>query len=308
MVAIAYQHVIHDGIPQLAALFDPSKGRGLIPRDYARDPVGSFKGIPPMRAVNMPLIPRDEWSQRARDLDAASASLKHVRDRAANGTQMPSLNQGSVGYCWAHSTAQGVMLARAVANEPYVALSAYSVAATIKRGADQGGWGAASAEFMAERGIMPQSIWPQGDRDYKKYDKPDNWAEAAKFKITEGWVDIEAAAYDRTLSFEQQITLLLSLTPVVGDHNWWGHSIIHIRAVEGAQQRKTFRGPDGKKPSTKEFDLIWGMNNPVTAGWGSEILNSWGDGWGDKGTQVLTGSKAPIDGGVGVRVVTPMAA
>lgn len=300
------QNMIHDGVMLPQDLFPAGQGRGLVPRDYGKQPVGSIKGVPPMRAVNMPLIPRSEWSQRAKDLDAAGASLKDIRNRMVAGGPMPSLNQGSVGYCWAHSTVQGIMLSRAVANQPYVALSAYCPAATIKKGADEGGWGALSMEFVMERGVMPQSIWPQGDRNYKKYDTPENWAEAAKYRVTEGWVDIEAAAYDRNLTFDQQISLLLACIPVVGDHNWWGHSIIHIRAVEGAAQRATFRGPNGKKPSKKEFDVFWGMNDPVTAGWGSEILNSWGDGWGEKGCQVLTGSKAPIDGGVGVRVAVPM--
>lgn len=298
--------IIHDGnytefcTPQLVN--GERKGFGCVPRDWARDPAGSR---PNMKAVQFATIPRAEWADRIKDKVTAQSRLTDVRNGGADGKQIPSLDQGQWGYCWAHSTTHCNMLLRALANMKYNALSAFAVAATIKKGANDGGWGAQSADFIADKGQPTQEFWPQGDADYKKYANAAVWGNAAQHKTTEAWADMDVPQYDRKLTFEQVITLLLSNCPCVGDFNWWGHSVALLDAVNGATQRdKTRDVTSGKLLALADFDLVWGMNDPATGGIGIDIWNSWSNSWGRDGIGTLTGSKAIPDGCVAPRVTT----
>jgi hypothetical protein len=61
---------------------------GLVERDYTKYPAEMF--APPS---DMPLIPRSEWPDRIKELEAQKAQLSDVRGG------MPSLDQGNAGYC-----------------------------------------------------------------------------------------------------------------------------------------------------------------------------------------------------------------
>lgn len=235
--------------------------KGCIPRDFAAQPLGSL-----MRNVVFPLIPRSEWSARIKQMETTQSRLSDIRMQGNNGAMIPSLDQGQWGYCWAHSTTNAETILRAKANMPYVPLSAFAIAATIKNGANEGGWGAQSMQFAQDRGIPSQKFWPQQSASLS-HGTPECWADAAKHKITSGWVDLDQQQWDRSLTFDQVITLLLSRIPVVGDFNWWGHSVCLLDAVETSP-----------------------------GAFGVRIWNSWADSWGENGTGVLTGSKAIPDG------------
>lgn len=241
-------------------LFPADRSRGLVERDYAATP---------MRAVQMPLIPRSEWSARIKEMEATKSRLSDLRGN------IPSLDQNGIGYCWAHSSTHAVTLLRAVAGLPYVPLSAFAVATTIKGGRDEGGWGALSLDFISDRGVPDQKYWPQQSRDLS-HGTPECWANAALHKVTEGWVDVAAPQWDRSLSFDQVATCLLSRIPVVCDFNWWSHSVCGLDLVE-------------VEPGS----------------FGVRIWNSWSDSWGDRGTGVLRGSQAIPDGAVAPRVTRP---
>jgi hypothetical protein len=288
---------------QVAVIDGEHKAKGLIPRDFNAHPPGSYASAP--RAVSFDLIPRSEWPRIIAEKAAAESRLSDIRLAGNNRQPIPSLNQGQVGYCWAHSSTHAVIILRALANMPYVPLSAYSVAATIKKGRDEGGWGAQSLDFITQRGIVSQALWPQGDRNYQKYaGQQAVWDNAAAHKVAEGWVDLDAAQYDRNLSFDQEGTLLLSDVPVVKDENWWGHSILGLDLVDGTSHRYATRTASGKLPDLAEFELMWGINDPVAAGFGVRIWNSWGDSWSDRGMGILTGSKAVSNGAVAPRVTS----
>lgn len=248
--------------------------RGTVPRDWTAQP------IRPYRAVEMPLIPRSEWPERIRDMERTESRLSDFRLRGNNGLPIPSLDQGPVGYCWAHGPAHCVTLIRAVMNLPYVPLSAYAVAATIKNGRDEGGWGALAQDFIVARGIPSQEMWAQGDRDYRK-SRPGCWEDAATRKIQEGWMDVAAPAYDRNLSFDQQATSLLSRCPYAGDYDFWGHDVCAMDLLD-LEPARDLMDPDR---------------------WGVRIWNSWGDAWGDRGMGTLKGQRANASNATAVRVV-----
>jgi hypothetical protein len=250
-----------------------TKGHGLVPRNFAVDPPEMF--APPSEVT---IIPRVEWSERIKDQERNESSLKHLRLRGDGGAMVPSLDQGQVGYCWAHSTTHVVMLDRMKQNLPYVPLSAYAVAATIKKGRDEGGWCGLSAQFDKDRGIPSQARWPQCDRSYTKYDTPEVWASAAMHKVEEDWVDLAKPVYDRNLSWDMTATCLLSNIPCALDFNHWSHSVCGLNLVE-------------VEPGSFGI-LIW---------------NSWSDSWSDRGMGILRGSKAVPDGAVAFRVSTAAA-
>jgi len=247
--------------------------KGLIPRNYTTHPVGCYGSAP--AAVDIPVIPRSEWSERIKDMEAQQSRLSDIRLAGNNGAMIPSLDQNGKGYCWAHSTTSCMTVLRAVMNQPYVPLSAYAVACIIKNFQDEGGWGALSLDFVTTRGVPSSEFWPMQSMS-RSNDNANTWANAALHKATEGWADLAVAAYDRNLTFDQVMSLLLSRCPVVGDFNWWGHSVCLLDPVE---------------TSPGQF--------------GVRIWNSWGDSWSDRGMGVLSGSKAIPDGAVAPRATIP---
>lgn len=236
------------------------KSRGLMQRDLAVNPKGSMRA-----AVPFPehlLIPRKDWKSALEKRIAQKAQLSDIRNRGAGGKPIPSRDQNGKGYCWAHSTVSCMLLLRALQNQPYADLSAYSIAATIKKYRDEGGFGAQSLEFAAERGCATSKTWPQKsmDRSLAKSDKV--WEDAANYKV-DSWIDIEHKNVD------QMVSLLLWGVPLISDFNWWSHSV-----------------------ATMELAAIISLE-PLKIR--TKIWNSWGDGWSDNGTGFLEGGKAIPD-------------
>jgi len=241
----------------------PGYAKGGIPRDYKEFPVGYSKYA---RAFDIPLIPENEWQERLDYQIATKSQLSDIRNRGFNGKPIPSTDQGNRGYCWAHGPVSAALLARAVANQPFVDLSAYAIACIIKNYRDEGGWGIQAIEFMAQRGVPSSEFWPQRSVD-RANDNPRTWENAAKHKNCE-WIDLDPR------NKAQLVTCLLSGIPVCAGYNWWAHEICIMDLV-----------------SLDPFRV--------------RIWNSWGDHWGENGTGILEGSKALGDGWEAVRVITP---
>jgi hypothetical protein len=261
--------------------------KGLIPRDFSKYPVGFYRAAPAWDFFDMPLIPRSEWSARIKEGNETKSFLSHIRRIGSEGKPIPSLDQNGKGYCWAHSATHAVMMLRASMGLPYVRLSAYAIACVIKNYQDEGGWGAQALDFIATgidkngkhyEGVPSVDNWPEKSMKSSN-DNPATWENAALHKVTEGFVDIQAAQYDRDLTFDQTMTCLLSRIPVIGDFNWWSHSICLLDPVE-------------IEPGS----------------FGVKILNSWSDQWGDLGEAVLQGNKAIPDGATAPRVALANAA
>lgn len=235
---------------------NPSGGfGGLVPRDPVAQRVGYCAAIPP---ADIPLIPRSEWSARIKSMEASKSRLSDIRDRAG----IPSLNQNGQGYCWAYAVVIAMMLLRAKAGQPYVRLSAHAIGCKIKNFRDEGGWGALALDFAIEHGCPSVEAWPEQSMS-RQNDTPATWADAAKYKPDEGFADLASAVYDRDLSFDQTMTLLLNRIPVVADFDHWGHAVCLCDPVE------------------------------VSPGqYGVRLWNSWGDSWGTRGMGVLAGNKA----------------
>lgn len=241
------------------------KMRGLRPRDYSTHPVGCYAHAKPF---DLPLIPESEWQSRLDALIAAKGQLSDVRNRSGpDGKPIPSRDQNSRGFCWAHSSTSAALITRALMNEPYADLSAYAVACIIKGFQDEGGWGAESLEFIADRGIPTSEFWPQKSMS-RSNDNPKTWENAKLHRFTE-WMDL-----DPNNMKAQLVTCLLLGLPVVSDFNWWSHSVCTIDLVSLSPFR-------------------------------TRIWNSWGDSWSENGTGILEGRRAIPDGALAARVMTP---
>jgi len=261
--------IIDDQTPD-SFVFDPSYARGAEPRDYAVQPTEM------MAAPSEFNLPKpEEWDEYDRVLVREEATLHHVVLRAREKGRFKDCYQNGHPFCWSHSTAHGIMVAREVANQPPVKISAYMLACLSDgRGyQNKGGWSALSAMTAETIGACPEPMWQEG-KTSRSLDTPAMRAEAAKYKITEPMVDLTRDVYFRNLPFEMVIGCLLTGRPVMVDFNWWGHAVLGVRAV---------KIEDGS--------------------WGIMILNSHGLNWGDRGFGILRGSRARPDGAVAVNTV-----
>lgn len=244
---------------------------GLQARDYSACPVGYLACAKPF---DLPLIPRDEWRERLADRKGRNATLRSVRDRGMYGSQIPSRDQDGYGYCWAHSSVSACLLVRAINNQPYADLSAFSVAAPIKNFRNQGGWGSQSLEWIAEKGVATSRTWPQQSMNRGNVNAA-MWADAAEHRVTE-WMDLDPGS-DQFI--DQYVTCLLSGIPVVADRNWWWHSTADT--------------------DLEEIDPADPIRSIVSWTW-----NSWGDGWSERGMGQIKGRRAIPDGAIAPRVMT----
>lgn len=284
-----------------------NKAKGLVPRDYEANPVGSYAAVPSLSELK--LIPRDQWIDLIKKQEADQSSLQHIRRKnGPNGSHIPALDQNGDGYCWSYSGHGCVMLNRAKMMLPYKRLSGHCVAAIIKKGRDEGGWGAASADFIAQYGTADVDHWKEKSRDIRQ-DTPEMRQHMLSYKVDGAWRDLQAAAYDANFSEDQACTLLLSNIPIQGDFNWWSHSVCLMRLVLNMRptEAKSAKAKRMLKTDLKSLDFNNEAEYKVFADIIGKLgLNSWTDNYGDLGEFVLTGSKAKLDGGVAVGV--PVAA
>jgi hypothetical protein len=231
--------------------------RGYVWRDYELFPEGSF-GTSFDQSL---LIPRDEWAERIEEMERTKTRLSDLR----RFYQIPSRNQNGTNYCWAHGPSTALILVRARMGLPYVDLSPASVAAPIKGGRNQGGWGSQALEYLIEHGIADSAHWPHNNRNVNQYLESSR-ENAALHKVTE-WYEL------RPRNFDEYMSCLLHRIPVAIGLNWWSHEVC---------------GVDPVVISTREF--------------GSRIWNSWGDDWSDDGMGILTMSKSTPDDAVAPRV------
>jgi hypothetical protein len=248
--------------------------KGLVPRDYSTHPQGCYASAPAWSLDDMPLVAWEEMPDRIRDMEASKTRISDIYARGNNGQRIPSLDQNGQGYCWAYSTTACVQMLRAISNMPYVPLSAHSVACVIKNFQDEGAWGCLSLDFVRERGICPQSIWPAKSMS-RQFDTPDNWEKAKEFRVVEGWVDLKPAVYDRDMSAQQVATCLVLRQPVIADYNHMGHSMAIMDLVDVYPNRSP-RDP-----------MRYGIRHK----------NSWTDRYGTNGEAVFKDSKAWPNGG-----------
>jgi hypothetical protein len=238
------------------------QGRGRIPRDYDRQPFGSLGFASPFK--DEWLIPRSEWPALIEEKERLK---NRISDHLLNAN-IASLDQNGTNYCWAHGPTTAMVAIRCMAGDPYVLLSAASVAAPIKGFRNQGGWGGEAVEWIVEHGIADVSHWPL-NKISRQYYNDETKANALTHRITE-WVDL------RPNNFDQVASLVLRNIPVAVGYNWWSHEVCGCDLVLTGAER-----------------------------FGLRIRNSWSDSYGAKGFAVLEERKATPSDAVAPLVTLP---
>jgi hypothetical protein len=207
---------------------------GYIPRDYSAVPFGSYgdgvSAVPPDL-----LYDEKQLKEIFTEQNAKGTSLKHIIDRAPKRW----LNQSPTNYCWCYAVVHGVMIIRYVNNLPFERLSPYSVAAMIKQGRNNGGWGSQALTYIINNGVASEEFWPaetetmsSSQRESANMAAIRNWrqyadssrADAAKRKVKE--------FYElRPRDWLAKLSLIARRIPVPSGYNWMGHEMCSIQGV-----------------------------------------------------------------------------
>ncbi|MES2789977.1 MAG: hypothetical protein V4719_10160 [Planctomycetota bacterium] len=235
-------------------IIDPSGQRRKAGCFARRTPVGAVKCAAP---ANYPLIPRNEWASRSRDIKAARADTRSLLK--AKG--IPAFDQEQTSTCHAQSAALAVMVNRARQGEATVILSPGSIAGPVTGYRDEGAYieddlqqivdhGAASIDFVPTNQISRRG-WKAGAEE-----------NALLHRVT-GWYDMGPRDSEM---FARCATRVLLGDPVCVAYNWWSHAVTLTFLVEIA-------------PGVFAF----------------EFRNSWGASYGDDGYGLLVEGKGTPD-------------
>lgn len=196
---------------------DPTKGRGLIPRDFTLEPYASHPFAGPLK---LPLVDPATYDERIEEGEKTQSTLWHLSK--LKGVKVK--NQQSTNYCWINAPTFCVELMRVSQGLEYVSLSPASSGAKITNFRNVGGWGTKGVDWLCRNGAVPSASWPDNAID-KRYDTPANDALRARYKVTE-WVDMKPR------NMAEVYTCLLYNIPVAIGLNWWGHEITGIAMVK----------------------------------------------------------------------------
>ncbi len=186
-------------------------GYGLVPRDMSAYPVGSYSGSVTYGAVRdkIPLIPWKDMPDLIKEKVSKKTQISDLRNIGMpDGTKVPHLQQGRSNFCWFYAATHGMMLNRILYNLPYVQFSPHAGACKMKGFSNEGGWSAHAAEWITKNGCPTTLRWPHQSWS-RQYDNAETWKEAQLYRTTEGFIDLDAPYYDRDLSFQEVLTLLI---------------------------------------------------------------------------------------------------
>lgn len=183
-------------------------------------------GASPVAAqVPLDVIPMEEWPDRIADQERNKSSLEHIwRD-----SKIGVWNQGELLFCWVYSGVISLMLEREVMGLPYVELSPCSVGAPITGYRNVGGYIENALREMMSGGVAPSTHVPVSTLRAQDF-KPGWQAEAAKYKVRQ--------AADIPRDYQIQGSQLLLNRPMPVGHNWWAHSITHLRMIDLYPQKR----------------------------------------------------------------------
>ena len=206
------------------------------------------------------LIPESDWQGIIQDKEERKDRISDYITKY----KVPCKSQAKTNYCWIFGPVGAVEVVRLFQNHEYVDLSPASCGSKIKNFRNDGGYGPEGLRYIVEHGIVPSSMWPAAAIQ-RKYDTPEAWVEADKYRVTE-WMEL------RPRNMEQVVSCLLRNIPVTVGLSWWGHQVYYA-------------------------DAVW-LDGEIAV----RPRNSWGPGWGTDGFSILRGSKMVPDDAVAPRV------
>lgn len=256
--------VIDDNTPASATPEGMSKGYSERPMELY--PQGFYRPV----LGDSWLIPREEWYDRAVELERTKTRTKDIIER--QGWEVK--DQNGTNYCWCFGVVSACEIVRMLQGQSYVQLSAASAAAKVKSFRNVGGWGDQAADYIAKHGVVSEELWPEPKID-RRYDTTEAWQDAKRYFIEE-WEELKGRDLD------QMFSCLLRRWPVPGGYNHWSHLICNTDVAVFDKPRDT---------SDREMLRCFGT-------W---FANSWKKTWGENGWGVLRNSKMLADGQIVIR-------
>ena len=209
------------------------------------------------------LIPQNEWQARIEEMEQSGTRLSDL----IVSERLPPKDQKQTNYCWIFAPTHAVEIMRLVQGQKPVSWSPASAGAQIKNFRNEGGWGEEGLQWIADKGLVPSSLWPDTTWNNRSLASAQNLATATEYRATE-WDRLKPR------DLNEMVSCLLHRKPVPIGLNWWGHEVLAV-------------------------DPVW-LNGKIAI----RIRNSWGDipdfpnGFG-----ILQGNKMYPDDAVCLRTV-----
>lgn len=168
----------------------------------------------PLRSA-VPVIPRSEWSARLKEMQERKLLISQMQAWAPD-------DQGSHPTCWAAATCAVFSTARVLQGNPYVQISAMSVACPISGGVS-GGYEGDAVDLLAKRGGVDVALWDYTEISRSKDSDPACEANRLLHKCLESY---------ECGSFDEFATAWLLRFPCTISYNWWSHCVSAVDLVE----------------------------------------------------------------------------
>lgn len=192
-------------------------GRGYVQRDYDEDPLAGHKCAFPFR---LPMIPEFDWPEMIREREAKGLTNMAMFKRLG----FPPLNQGQTSSCWMQATTDNMHAVMLITGgkKLLVPLSPASGVWPLHR-RDVGGNCSEAAKYLADSGLVAQSLWPPNAIN-GRYDTPAAKANRAKHRIRE-YDDLTPKA------FAEMVSMMLHGFPVAYGNYSMSHAVLGVDPI-----------------------------------------------------------------------------
>ena len=169
------------------------------------------------------LLPEQEIKDRIKEREANKNQLSHKM--IAKG--IPCKNQEDTWFCYVNAVAHCLEVMGVMANQPYVPLSAASVACQINGFTKYcGGFAGKALSVIQGIGILPEEYWPANSVD-RSYNTKENWKKAVNYIVAK-WCSLEPG------NILQMASLNVQDIPGGVAYQWWprgAHEVTSYDAI-----------------------------------------------------------------------------
>lgn len=209
------------------------------------------------------VIPESDWRGMIEEAEEQLATPWHT----CQACNLHVKDQQQTNYCWINAPTYVYEIRRCMEGQEDpsrpMRFSPASAGAIITGYRNVGGWGKPGLEHIIEKGLVPNTIWPDNAID-SRYATPENLAIARRYRGQEWWELTPR-------SLPELVSAILLRLPVALGYNWWRHEVTGVR-------------------------LRW-LDGTVAL----DIGNSWGRGWGTDGFGTIQGNRMLPDDAVTLR-------